>query len=194
MPPPKNRSRLLEAEVAFGETPESACPILVPPEIRSRLVLIDVPYYGFDGRTHDGQLIVDRDLALEVQYLFLMLQGMYFPIASMVPISAYGWSDIRSMEANNTSAWNYRLIAGSNPPRFSKHAYGRAIDINPLLNPCRSQGVWSPEGARYDPSVLGTITADSPVVELFRSRGWVCGVTWQEPFDPQHFEKPFEAF
>ncbi len=190
MPPPKNRSSLLSPEVAFGETEESVCPLSVPPEIRNRLVLLDVPYYGFDGRTHDGQLIVDQELALDVQFLFLMLQGMYFPIASMVPISSHGWSDERSMAANNTSAWNYRFIAGSNPPRLSKHAYGRAIDLNPWQNPCRSQGVWSPEGATYDPEAPGTIVLDSPVVKLFQSRGWVCGVNWQEPFDPQHFEKP----
>ncbi|MFZ3031458.1 MAG: M15 family metallopeptidase, partial [Candidatus Moraniibacteriota bacterium] len=185
---------LLPWAVALGDDPNFSCPLPIPPEIRKRLVVVKVPYLGFDGDPHLGQQVVDREVRADIRWIFLELFLRGFPIASMVPSAAFEWSDERSMVANNTSTLNYRYIAGTN--RLSMHAYGRATDINPVQNPCYSNGVWTPPGARYDPSVPGTITADSIVVALFRSRGWCWGGNcWENgPFDPQHFFKPFSAF
>lgn len=183
---------LLSETMALGDDPNFSCPLPIPPEIRKRLVVVEVPYFGFDGDQHTGQLVVHQWIEADIEWIFsrLLLQG--FSIASMVPVAAYGWDDEWSMVDNNTSAFNYRFIAGTN--RLSMHAYGLALDINPLQNPCCSSGVWVPPGARYDPSVPGTITADSFVVDLFRCHGWLWGGHWKELFDPQHFYKPHNVF
>jgi peptidoglycan LD-endopeptidase CwlK len=98
------------------------------------------------------------------------------------------------MMANNTSGFNYRMIAGTE--RLSNHARGRAIDINPLLNPCIRGDFVQPAGAAYDPSRPGTLTTDSPVTQFLKARGWIWGGDWAsgrdgKPLkDYQHFEKP----
>ncbi len=180
----KKALHLLDDTLALMDNPRFPC----PPGILEAQVLCTVPYFSFDGATHIGQLVVHRDLVKDVQWIFSELLRWRFPIWSIVPIVAYGWNDEYSMAANNTSAFNYRTIVGRE--KLSLHAYGRAIDINPRQNPCRSQGRWSPSGARYDSALPGTITADSFVVSTFRSRGFFWGGDWQEPFDPQHFYKP----
>lgn len=185
---------LLSEAVALGDDPNFPCPLPIPWEIRKHLVVLDIPYYSFDEDQHVGQQVVHQDIATDILWIFRELLKREFPIASMVPSAAYGWSDERSMMANNTSGFNYRCIVGTD--RLSMHAHGLAIDINPAQNPCYSNGVWVPLGARYDPSAPGTITADSIVVVLFRSRGFLWGGNcWKDgPFDPQHFFKPFPAF
>lgn len=185
---------LLPETMALGDDPNFPCPLPIPWEIRRYLVVICGPYYSFDEDQHTGQVVVHRAIALDIVWILHQLCLMRFPIASMVPSAAFDWSDERSMMANNTSAFNCRYIAGTD--RLSMHAYGLAIDINPVQNPCCSDGVWVPPGARYDPSAPGTITADSIVVALFRSCGWLWGGNcWKDgPFDPQHFFKPHNAF
>jgi len=159
----------------------------IPQEIRDTLTLVTVPYFSFSEMLGEGQLVVHRDLADEVEHIFKTLREMRFPIYHMVPIVAYGWNDDVSMAANNTSAFNYRVIAGTD--RLSHHATGRAIDINPVQNPyVREGGIVAPAGATYDPTQLGTITDD--VVSVFKSYGWEWGGDWSDPKDWQHFQKP----
>ena len=103
-----------------------------------------------------------------------------------------GGDDELSMEDNNTSAYNCRVIPGSG--RWSRHAFGRAVDLNPLLNPeIDRTGAFQPENAapyldrtRTDPGVLH---AGDPVVRLFTDRGWSWGGDWRTPKDYQHFER-----
>jgi poly-gamma-glutamate synthesis protein (capsule biosynthesis protein) len=103
----------------------------------------------------------------------------------MVPIVAYGWDDVRSMLGNNSSGFNYRFIAGTDRP--SQHAYGLAFDLNPLWNPCCSDGFWAPD-APYVPEAPGTIARRSWVVRVFEDLDFKWGGDWSEPFDPQHFQ------
>ena len=107
----------------------------------------------------------------------------------MIPISdsQFQGSDELSMKANNTSGFNYRNISGTQ--KRSNHALGRAIDINPLLNPYIKDGTTQPTGAIYDSKRPGTITADSPVVIFLIERGWQWGGHWTDRKDYQHFEK-----
>ncbi len=106
----------------------------------------------------------------------------------MIPIVAYGWDDETSMQDNNTFAFNYRTILGTD--RLSKHALGVAIDINPKLNPAVSEsGLVQPKGAVYNTRREGTILADSDVVLLFKSFNWKWGGEWKDDKDWQHFEK-----
>lgn len=162
-----------------------------PREIFETLVLLDVRYVSFDGRVHQGQVVLHRDLKDDVQEIFASLLEIRFPIMSVIPMVAFGWDDDASMNANNSSSFNYRVIAGTD--RLSEHAEGIALDINPLQNPfVGKDGTRSPCGAVYDPSVPGTITKNGPVVALFRARGWEWGGGWFKMYgirDYQHFEK-----
>jgi len=160
-----------------------------PEWILGNQVLIDVVYWGFDGELHRGELVADTRVVNDLQLVFLQMLLLKFPLESVVPISEYGWDDSESMRQNNTSAFNYRCVGGTN--RLSRHAYGLAIDINPVQNPYCTGETVSPEGADYDPRVPGTLYTGHPVVELFRLLGWRWGGDWWEK-DYQHFDKPLE--
>lgn len=159
----------------------------IPDEIRNIVTLVTVPYFSFGGTEEEGQLVVHKDLAPDIEALFAKLFEMQFPIQRMIPIVAYDWDDALSMAANNSSAFNYRVIAGTD--RRSNHAYGRAVDINPVQNPyVGASGVVAPEGAVYDLAQKGTVTA--LIAEIFQSYGWKWGGDWTDRKDWQHFEKP----
>jgi peptidoglycan L-alanyl-D-glutamate endopeptidase CwlK len=159
-----------------------------PPEVLETLCLIDIRYRGFDGLLHLGQLVVHRELALEIREIFTRMEGWGFPVGRAIPLVRYGWSDEGSMAADNTSAFNYRLIAGTD--RLSRHAEGRALDINPLRNPAvYPDGRISPSGAVYRPGDPGTFTGNDPVVLAFREQGWHWGGDFTHLLDYHHFEK-----
>lgn len=159
----------------------------IPHSIKENLVLIDVEYWGFDARQHVGQLVIHRQLTEDVNDIFAEIKAARFPIEKISPVSQYAWSDDASMEDNNSSAFNYRnIVDGQN---LSQHAYGRAIDINPRLNPYVKGELILPPGAVYSPEVPGTITSDGEVVKAFLNRGWDWGGSWQRLKDWQHFEK-----
>ncbi|MDF2441332.1 MAG: hypothetical protein JWN98_2316 [Abditibacteriota bacterium] len=159
----------------------------MPLEIRQNQALLDLPYWGFDGEMHQGQLVIQRELAAEVQAIFAEIAQLRFPIAKMVPVVAYAWSDDDSMADNNSSAFNYRFAQGK--PKLSYHAYGRAIDINPVQNPYIKGELVLPPGAVYNPEARGTLLGDGPVVAVFEKRGWTWGGRWQRLSDWHHFEK-----
>lgn len=159
----------------------------IPDEIRESLALVSVPFFSFDREVYEGQLVVHKEVAGEVQEIFKKLCEMQFPIQQIVPVVAYEWDDDKSMADNNTSAFNYRVIFGTN--RLSNHSYGRAIDINPVQNPyIQRDGVIVPPDAKYDLTQQGTITTE--VASLFKSYEWDWGGDWETGTDWQHFEKP----
>ena len=98
------------------------------------LRLLRLTYVGFDGRAHHGQLVVHRWYAEGFVHVFRRLYEERFPIRRMRLVDHYGADDDRSMAADNTSAFNCRLRAGSST-EWSQHAYGRAIDVNTVENP-----------------------------------------------------------
>ncbi len=162
-----------------------------PSEIKGVLELVDLPYYTFRGSVQIGQLVVHKVLVNEVRDIFKNLCRERFPIEKMVPIVAYEWDDERSMADNNTSAFNYRTIAGTS--RLSNHSFGLALDINPAFNPYLSRsGIVSPPGALYVPSRPGTVTKGGIVERLFAAHGWSWGGDWEDRKDWQHFEKSLE--
>jgi hypothetical protein len=91
------------------------------------------------------------------------------------------------MLANNTSAFNYRKVTGGK--YLSRHAYGFAIDINPVQNPYIKGRIVLPPNAVYDTSKPGTLACDSLVVTTFIRLGWTWGGNWKSLKDYQHFEK-----
>lgn len=157
-----------------------------PGWILNNQTLIDVVYFGFDGEIHRGQIVADVRLADDIQAVFLLMLLGKFPLESVTPISQLNWDDFQSMEANNTSAFNFRYVPFSE--RLSNHAYGYAIDINPLQNPFYTGNQVFPENAVYDQSSAGTLCDGHPVVSLFRRLGWRWGGDWSER-DYQHFDK-----
>jgi hypothetical protein len=175
---------VIDSDVAFEE---AVAGISIPQSILENLRLVDVYYYGFDEKIHKGQLVVHKDVVLDVIEIFELIRESRFPIGKVVPISKYGWSDEKSMRDNNTSAFNYRFISGSRV--ISNHAAGLAIDINPALNPYIKNGNSLPENCIYDTTKVGTISASSELVKEFKQRGWEWGGDWKSLKDYQHFEK-----
>jgi hypothetical protein len=159
----------------------------IPQSVLENLRLVNVYYYGFDDKLHKGQLVVHKDIVLDMIEIFELIRESRFPIGKVIPISKYGWSDEKSMQDNNTSAFNYRFISGSRV--ISNHAAGLAIDINPSLNPYIKNGNSLPENCIYDTTKAGTILSDSELVKEFKRRGWQWGGDWKSLKDYQHFEK-----
>ncbi|MBX3044750.1 MAG: M15 family metallopeptidase [Candidatus Kapabacteria bacterium] len=160
-----------------------------PKNIIDSLILLDVEYYNFSGSLTRGQLVINQAVEDDVRQAFEILKEEKFPIHKVVPIVKYDWSDDESMKSNNTSAFNYRFIAGTQ--RLSNHASGRAIDINPRQNPViYSDGRISPKGAKYNPNEPGTLSSNSKVVIFLKSKGWRWGGDWTSLKDYHHFDKP----
>jgi hypothetical protein len=159
----------------------------IPQSIIENLRLVDVYYYGFDEKLHKGQLVVHREVVLDIIEIFEFIRETRFPISKVIPISNYGWSDDKSIMDNNTSAFNYRYISGTRV--ISNHASGLAIDINPGLNPYIKNGSSLPANCVYDTTKAGTISADSDLVKEFKKKGWQWGGDWKSLKDYQHFEK-----
>ncbi len=158
----------------------------------TQLSYLRLSYLGVDGKPHQGELVVHRDLAGEVVAIFKALYEQRFPIEKMQLIDAYAGDDDASMADNNTSAFNCRFVPGK-PGVFSEHSRGRAVDINPRTNPMVVAGsVFPANGAafvdRASPAP-GLLRQGGPAVEAFLRRGWTWGGTWQSMKDYQHFEK-----
>lgn len=163
------------------------------------LAVLRVEYAGFDGRRHSGQIAVHKEVVPDVERFFEAALEMNFPIEKVIPISdeKYAWNDEVSCDDNNSSAYNYRLIAGTE--RLSNHAAGRAFDINPVQNIFVKYDAGLHEIARYpkdavyDEQAPGTLTKEHPLVQLMKSLGWTWGGDWTPAggrVDYQHFEKP----
>jgi hypothetical protein len=172
----------------LGPSWHPGCPI-DPQDLRR----VEVDYVGFDGHTHRGDLIVNQDLAEEVVAIFDQLLQLRYPIERVRTLDNYPNADDElSMEDNNTSAFNCRDIPGAG--RWSPHAYGRAVDLNPLLNPeIDRTGSFQPKTAApyldRNRTDAGVLHAGDPVVRLFTDRGWHWGGDWRTPKDYQHFER-----
>lgn len=181
---------VIDSDMTFAEAVQNM-PMPAPKSIVESLELVRVRYFSLDKKLHQGQILVRRDLVKEVQEFFRLAREQRFPIYSVIPISSprFDWSDNKSMQANNSSGFNYRLIAGKDV--LSKHAYGRAIDINPRLNPYILNGVSQPAGAVYEPGKPGVFTSNSLLVVYLKKQGWIWGGDWVSPSpqDNHHFQK-----
>jgi D-alanyl-D-alanine carboxypeptidase len=185
-PAPANVAPVTAAEL--GESWRPGCPV-EPAQLRR----VEVNYLGLDGHTRRGELIVHQDLVAEVIEIFGQLRQLRYPIDKMRTVDHYPRADDElSMEDNNTSAFNCRDIPGTG--RWSLHAYGRAIDLNPLLNPyIDDTGAFQPKNAApyldrnlTDPGLLHD---GDPAVRVFTDHGWRWGGYWRTPKDYQHFER-----
>lgn len=156
---------------------------------------IKVLHMGFDGKTHIGEMIVNKAIVSDVVDIFKELYAILYHIEKMILIDDYDADDIKSMEDNNTSSFNFRYIEGTS--KRSVHGDGLAIDINPLYNPyVRTRDGKTevlPESAlEYsdrDNENEYYIRKDDPCYKAFTSRSFTWGGEWKNSKDYQHFEK-----
>jgi len=183
-------SRLTESDRRRidGESWKPGCPVPI-----EDLRFIKVAYVDFGGRVKAGEIICHYTVADDLADIFREIYESRFPIERIKIVDEYGADDALSMEDNNSSAFNFRFISGTN--NLSRHAYGLAIDINPIQNPYveESAGVVMPEAGRayVDRSDIrpGMITPGDAVHKAFTSRGWKWGGDWKYQIDYQHFQK-----
>ena len=172
----------------LGRSWHAGCPV-GPAALRNLVV----SYVGFDGRAHTGTLVVNRAVTVEVTTVFRRLYAARFPIRRMQPVARYGGSDMRSMAADNTSAFNCRYAVAPGPKRWSVHAFGEAIDVNTIENPYLEGGAVLPRAGRayVDRSRVraGMAVAGGVLVRAFASVGWLWGGRWTGTPDWQHFSK-----
>ncbi|MGL5329409.1 MAG: M15 family metallopeptidase [Peptostreptococcaceae bacterium] len=156
----------------------------------NELSYVQLTHYGFDGKVHSGEMIVDKRLAPEVVEIFKELYDKKYPIEKFKLIDEYDANDNLSMNDNNSSAFCYRTIKGTN--KISNHGKGMAIDINPFQNPHVIGETTNPvEAFAYSDRTineLGLIREGDDCYNAFVSRGWTWGGHWNNP-DYQHFEK-----
>jgi hypothetical protein len=175
------------ARTMRGSSWRPGCPV----QLRD-LRVVAATHWGFDGRVRLGRVIVHRDAAAGIVAVLRRLYQERFPIRRMVPVDAYRGDDFRSIEADNTSAFNCRPVAGTS--RWSQHSYGRAIDVNPIENPyVAADGTTAhPRSAAYlDRTAYrpGMALAGGPLVRAFDAIGWGWGGRWSSSKDYQHFSQ-----
>lgn len=158
-----------------------------------RLRLVRFSYMGFDGATHDdGELVVLDAVADHVLAIFVALRSRAFPIASAKLMNHYRGNDDASMAVNNTSAFNVRRVEGSRS--MSLHAYGLAIDLNPIQNPYVERGargieISPPAGKNYVRRQDRRAGMAEAAVDLFAHHGFAqWGGYWPRGIDYQHFQ------
>lgn len=175
----------------YGNSYKKDCRVL-----RSSLRYLHLLHYTLDGRIKLGEMICHKDVADDLTDIFRKLFEAKYPIENMQLIDNYGADDIRSMEYNNTTCFNYRTVAGSK--KLSNHSLGKAVDINPLYNPYvkrRKDGTYkvSPEKGRQYADRTKTfkykIDRNDLAYRLFKQHGFRWGGDYRSLKDYQHFEK-----
>lgn len=161
---------------------------------RDELRLVSCLIKDKDGATHHGQMVVNRLIADRVCRIMRQLYDAGYPIERMRLIDHYNADDETSMSDNNSSAFNFRRVAGSR--KLSAHSRGLAVDINPLYNPCRRTvgGKLVVQPATGRPYINRKahfsykITRGDLCHRLFTEAGFTWGGDWRTVKDYQHFE------
>jgi poly-gamma-glutamate synthesis protein (capsule biosynthesis protein) len=145
-------------------------------------------HVDFTGGISRGELIVARAIAERAVDLLRRLYTLGFPIRQARPIDEFDASDDASMAADNSSAFNFRTVAGTDV--LSQHARGLAIDINPVENPWRrADGIVPAAGIAFADRTHvrpGMIVRPGPVVAAFDELGWEWGGDWRHAQDDHH--------
>lgn len=168
----------------MGETYRPGCPVPL-----SSLRYLTVSFRGFDGKVHTGEIVVAAKVALPVVGIFRELFGRHFPIEQMRLPTTADLTAVPTGDGNDTAGFVCRAARGQT--RFSAHAYGLAIDVNPFQNPFVRGDLVLPElaSAYRDRTWVrpGMFLPRSSAVRAFTSAGWTWGGTFRRPKDYQHF-------
>lgn len=172
------------ADVLARSTWQPSCPVAA-----SDLRYLTMSFWGFDNRAHTGEMIVNARVADAVTRVFGHLYDDRFPLEEMRVVPAAELTAAPTGDGNNTSAFVCRSAVGQT--RWSAHAYGLAIDVNPFCNPYMRGNLVLPELASsyMDRSDVrpGMILPGDVVVRSFAAIGWTWGAEWETPKDIQHF-------
>jgi hypothetical protein len=184
--PPFTWSEAHVSAAQLGRTWHAGCPV-APSQLR----LLELRYVGFDGQPRVGTMVVNATVATSVVRVFARLYAKRFPIHLMVPESNFQGKDPASMAADNTSGFNCRYAVATGPKQWSVHAYGEAIDVNPVQNPYVFNGVAQPvAGKAYvnrGDVRAGMAEPGGVLNDAFASVGWQWGGRWSASPDYQHF-------
>ena len=175
-----------------GNSWKKGCPVAL-----KDLRYLRVKHINFSGEEMMGEIIVHKEVSAEVTEIFEALYNVKYPIKKMRLVSDYKGSDWQSIESDNTSAFNCRLATGSK--KWSKHSYGKAIDINPIENPYISRkGYISHKVSETYRKRLhqksgyadkAMLLKNDKAVQIFKKYGWEWGGDWSGVKDYQHFSK-----
>jgi hypothetical protein len=202
----RSSSALQQAARARAPAPFRAAITRIPSRTRDRMTgsswrqgcpvplrdlrLVRLTHWNFHGERVWGKVVVHRTYAHELKRVFSKIYEARFKIRRMQLVDRYDAVDMRSMRHDNTSAFNCRYRNGE-CCTWSMHAFGKAVDINPVENPyVGSWGVSPPNGAEYvdrSDRRKGMIYKRDPVWRAFRRIGWAWGGTWSGSKDYQHF-------
>ncbi len=185
---PKIKNRMIQ-----GNSWRKGCPVAL-----DDLRYLRIPYIDFDKKYQIGELIVHKKVSENVSRIFEELYEMGYPIRQMRLVSDFKGNDWQSIEAGTTSAFNCRPVTG-NKKKWSNHAYGKAIDINPIENPyiSRTGYISHKASAKYRKRVhnpsIGTadkamLLKNDKATKIFEKYGWGWGGDWKPVKDYQHFE------
>jgi len=175
-----------------GNSWRQGCPVSL-----NNLRYLQMSYLDFNGQTQMGEMIVHKSIASNTVYIFENLYYMNYAIDKMQLVSDYNGNDWQSIENDNTSAFNCRPVSGKKK-KWSKHAYGKAIDINPIANPYISKTGHISHKASYkyrkrrhldidNFSDRALLLASDPATKVFKINGWSWGGEWKSMKDYQHF-------
>ncbi|ETK34820.1 Extensin family protein [Microbispora sp. ATCC PTA-5024] len=185
VPPPFSAKigKVSRAEVRYSW--HEGCPVSV-----GDLRKITMTYWGFDDKSHTGELVVNKSAADDLVSVFGKLYDHRYPIRRMESVDVYKGSDYDSIDADNTSAFNCRSATGSSS--WSQHAYGLAVDLNPRENPyVYADGSHAHKNAtgfvERPLKKPGVVNAGDFVVRTFDGIGWGWGGSWSGAKDFQHF-------
>ncbi|QWF83049.1 hypothetical protein HUW46_06488 [Amycolatopsis sp. CA-230715] len=189
LPPPADgkyaaTTSAVPASVLARSTWQSACPVAA-----ADLAYLTMSFWGFDGKPHTGEMIVNASVADSVTKVFGQLYAHKFPFEEMRVTSAAELDAAPTGDGNNTSAFVCRPTRGQK--NWSAHAYGLAIDLDPFCNPYLKGDIVVPElaSAYKDRTAVrpGMILPGDATVRAFTAIGWTWGGSWTSPKDIMHF-------
>lgn len=183
----------IENRMIKGNSYKNGCPV----ELKD-LKYLTLSYIDFENKNKIGELIVHKDISEEMIKIFEELYNINYPIYKMKLVSYFNANDFTSIEENNTSAFNCRNIA--NTSRWSNHAYGRAIDINPIQNPyiSKSGKIFHKNSSQHikrehidllNSQDKARLLKNDKAVKIFKKYGFIWGGDWNSIKDYQHFDK-----
>ncbi len=181
----------VKAELVKGHYWHTGCPVSL-----SDLRLLTVTYRGFDKRNHSGQLVVNKTAARQLASVFQRLYDLHFPIHYMSIADTYGVNGKPPKPSDPTGSFECRdavpspCTGGRSTGSWSNHAYGLAVDVNPVENPYVGCGMSrDPLAQSYrDRSNHRPGRVTSNVIRAFGSIGWGWGGSWSgSTKDYMHF-------
>jgi hypothetical protein len=173
--------RAVRAQLRASGDWRQGCPVAL-----SGLRLLTVSHRDFEGRTQTGQIVVNQRAARPLARVFRDLYRLHFPIRHMRIADAYGPRADRPRDGDVSGSFECRqavpspCTGGSGTGTWSMHAFGLAVDLNPVENPYVGCGQSrDPAARRYRDRSRhrrGMVTAR--VIQAFRSIGWGWGGSW----------------